>query len=65
MLLISPKAKKTLQSMDCAVEKREVFFFSHLVFVQMNFRVNAWYNWSFHCAKTQKNIQKNPCHCQE
>jgi hypothetical protein len=51
--------------MDCAVEKGEVFVFGLLGFVQMTFRVIAWRNWAFHCVKTQKNIQKNPCHCQE
>jgi len=52
------KGKKTLQSMDCAVEKEEGFVFRHLGFVQMTFRVIAWCNSSFHCVKTQKNIKK-------
>jgi len=59
------KGKKTQQPMDCAVEKGEVFIFRHLGFVQMTFRVIAWCNWSSCYVRTQKNIQKNPCHCQE
>jgi len=51
--------------MDCAVEKGEAYIFRHLGFVQMTFRVIAWCNCSYCCVRTQKNIQKNPCHCQE